>query len=178
MKKFLVIFLIFLVGLIDTFRPVYFSIWQQNWRKQIRRELKSEILKHHLVNLTFSKKDLQKNKAILKFISQDEFYYNGNIYDIVKFVQSSDSVAFVCYLDITEMMQISALIGRVAKSGNFLPALLNLKSILLLCNFYILFSSNVPLYLFRKLQVSYFFLNTTLNMVKDVPEPPPKIYIW
>ncbi len=107
----------------DIFRPLYLGIWQINWKKQIRRELKSEVLKHNLVELTFSKQDIKNNKSYIQFIRKDEFRYNNHMYDIVGKTESKDSVTYICYLDIKEMLQICSLMNITMNSGLLLPSL-------------------------------------------------------
>lgn len=146
-----------------------------NWRKQIRRELKEEVIKHHLIKFTFSKFDLTNKNISLQFIKKDEFRYNNQMYDIVEKIESKDSVTYVCYHDIKEMLQVSALMNIAMNSGFMTQAVPLLKSIILENQYYISFKE-----LFKP-DLSLLFLDnktdsfTFINCVIEVITPPPKL---
>lgn len=174
MKKALIILLIVSVGIIDIIRPIYLSIWQINWRKQIRRELKSEIKKNHLIKLTFSKNELRSKKINLQFIKDDEFRYNNSMYDIVGKSESNDSIIYVCFLDLKEMLQIASVMNFQMHSGLLSPILPILKSIISQNIYYLLTKQILIFYpkLFVVLHTHYLFKYP--QRIIDVTTPPPK----
>lgn len=168
------ILIIIFIGFVDLIKPIYFNLWQHNWKKQIRRELKEEVKKHHLIILSFAKIDLQKGNVILQFIREDEFKFNGSMYDIVEINETKDSILYTCFLDLKEMLQISALLNLFTNSGNFSPTsnLFKLRQIENI--FYILVVPSISIYLtFNRLQ--YFTKKMSfLSFALEIPTPPPK----
>ena len=174
MKKYLVIFLIFSFVLVDFLRPLYFSLWQYNWRKQIRRELKTEIFANHLIKLTFSKKDLKSKNKVIYFVEEDEFRYNNIMYDIVSIEETADSIKYTCYQDIKEMMTITMLINITTNSGALFPLPPLLKTKLIHYTHYIA-EVNVMFYtVFFKFSITQIDFSRILSRIIEVLTPPPE----
>lgn len=174
LKKALIILLIFSVSIIDIIRPIYLSLWQINWRKQIRKELKAEVKKNYLIKLTFCKNDLQSKKITLQFIKKDEFRYNNSMYDVVDKLESNDSLTYVCFLDLKEMIQIASIMNLKMHSGLLLPILPLLKNSSILYIYYI--TTKQVLFLFPSLyEVLHLpcLTNCPIRII-DVATPPPK----
>lgn len=159
---------------LDVIRPVVFGIWQFNWRKQIRLELKKEVKKHKLINLTFSKKDLASNQLKLKFVKEDEFQFNNSMFDIVQRIETNDSITFVCFLDIKEMLYFSAIFSSKVHNGLLLP----IPPILLntFLKYYDYVNTLIPSFFFQQcISTKIILINLSVIFRNiEVPTPPPK----
>lgn len=90
--------IILLTGLI---LPGLFSLVSFNYNKyQIKKQVKKEIIKgfdkSELSLISISKH--QKNTK-LQWIHSKEFRYNGEMYDIVKLIETPDSIHYYCWWD-------------------------------------------------------------------------------
>mgnify|MGYP005844879357 CR=1 FL=1 len=176
MKKKSIILLIITILLIDNLRPLYLTLWQLNWKAHIRKELKLEVKNNHLLKLTFSKFDLNNKIVNLKFIRNDEFFYNNQMYDIVRTMETKDSISYVCYLDLKEMLQISSMLNIAMNSGLLTPFLPILK------NKIIQFFDYLPEIKFNGLAYTVEFMMLLPNNIHtilreiEVNLPPPKLF--
>lgn len=162
--------------IIDACRPLYLSIWQIRWKNQIRRELKSEVKKNYLITFTFSKNDL-KNKIIrIQFIRKDEFRLNNQMYDIVRTIESKDSVSYICYLDLKEMMQISSLMNIALNSGLLTPLLPILKNNIV--QFFYYLPENKFSVASYTMELIIFLINNLHTIFREIEVklPPPKYF--
>lgn len=174
MKKFLVYILIILLPITVLINPLYFYFWKLNWKKQINKSLKADWKISTLSLLKFSKNDLKNGKLNIKFIHSKEFNFNGKMYDVVATNEEKDSIAYLCYLDIREMLYISSLLGVNFKFENFLP-LLPIIKIIQISNFEfekLTFEFKNLNYLIsiKKILNNIFYL----NIIIDIKTPPPK----
>jgi len=161
--------------LIDAFRPLYLSIWQINWKKQIRKELKSEVKKNHLITLTFAKTDLKQKLIHLQFIKEDEFRFNNQMYDIVRTIETNDSISYVCYLDLKEMLQISSMLDIAMNSGLLAPCLPILKNKIVQFSDY--FPEKKLSFLSFLIAINFFLPNNIHTIFREIEValPPPRI---
>ncbi len=164
------------IVLIDTFRPLYLSIWQLKWKNQIRRELKSEVKKNHLITLAFSKTDLRKKSIHLQFIRNDEFRFNNQMYDIVHKTETKDSISYVCYLDLKEMLQISSMLNISMNSGLLTPFLPILKNKII--QFIDYFPENKLNCLAYTIELMMILPNNIHTIFREIEVnlPPPKLF--
>lgn len=144
------------------------------WKKQINKSLKTDWKKSTLLLLKFSKNDLKNGKLNLKFIHSKEFNFNGKMYDIVEVIEEKDSVAYLCYLDIKEMLFISSLLGVNFKLENLLP-LLPIIKIIQITNFefenlFFEFKNLNYLISIKKYLKNIFYV----NIIIEIKTPPPK----
>lgn len=155
---------------------MYLIIWQINWKNQIRRELKTEVKKNHLITLAFSKTDLRKKIIYLQFIRNDEFRFNNQMYDIVYKTENKDSVIYVCYLDLKEMLQISSMLNIAMNSRLLTPFLPILKNkIVQYFDYYPEIKFNVMAYTIEFMMLLPINIHTILREI-EVNLPPPKLF--
>jgi hypothetical protein len=75
-------------------------IWLQHRKAVVRKEVKWKMIagidKSQLVFFTFSQKESQTK---LKWKHSKEFEFNGEMYDVVKKITSTDSIQYWCWWD-------------------------------------------------------------------------------
>jgi hypothetical protein len=118
-KKTISILLFICFAMMLPLKPLALSLYQQIWKLHIYSQLKNEIKSEHLSQLTFSKNDINSRRIDFKFIKENEFSFNGMMFDIKSTNETKDSISFTCYRDIKEMLLISAIHNAITHSGNF-----------------------------------------------------------
>lgn len=65
-------------------------------QSSIQHHVERDLIKESLVKLTFLKSDLQHQ---VKWEGDDEFRFNGEMYDVITSEAMNDSINFLCFLD-------------------------------------------------------------------------------
>jgi hypothetical protein len=97
---------------------ISFKIAQQSIKKEIKRKIKNHLPETELAVFTFSISDLNKLKWEE---TRKEFWFNGNLYDIVKKQEDAGTITFYCINDRQEkslFANLEELINRQMSSDN------------------------------------------------------------
>jgi hypothetical protein len=139
----------------------------------------NEVESEELSILAFNLDDIQNKKCDFIWIEQDEeFRFNGKMYDVKNKVVKGDSVFFACYFDdkeniLDEIFSLHLIDNKKDKAPVNL-AHINLPSL------YFEEIKNSNLYLGVTSTTNHSLLKTeriTLDYIKDIPSPPPRLAI-
>lgn len=78
---------------------IVFSILQHQVRKEMKALIKSELPDEKMEIIIIPDSEILSGKSTLTFIKKNEFYYKGNLYDIVKRTRGENSSIFYCIND-------------------------------------------------------------------------------
>lgn len=101
---------------------VVFKGWQKGIRSQIKEQIRHDSKLSDIEVLTFSKADLKQKRIALEWEKEDEFRFNGNMYDVVSRNESSDSITFTCINDRKEKKLIDQFQAFVNQQHNNVPS--------------------------------------------------------
>jgi len=173
LKKAITILIILSISIVYIFRPIGLSIYQQIWKTQVYLSLKNEVKKHHLETIIINKFDLTNSSIQFERVNKKEFKLNGMMYDIVKETETDKQTEFLCFLDIKEMIIISALLNNLAHSGSLFPikAIINytLDTFYLTTIFLLIYFSSKIKYIYNQSKITSEFF--------EIPNPPPNFII-
>lgn len=130
----------------------------------------------HLTILTFSLAQINSKTINFKWVEEDEFEFNGNMYDVKKKSVSGDTLTLICYLDQKENL-LNSLLYSLIHNNKKEAANSNANFTLLLG----LYFEELPDKIFENLkkQNSDLFIIRTergiKNYIKDIPTPPPRL---
>jgi len=126
--------------------------------------------------LAFSKSGINEKIYDLKFLEENEFRFNGRMYDVISKWETQDSIFYKCINDTKEEELEFAFVQFVVNNNNRQDLPLPIKQILKSLNidlFYSGFSSN-----FSNLNFDYLNFSSSDKLViiyLEVPSPPPRI---
>lgn len=169
LKKAITILLLLSISIVYILRPIGLSIYQKIWKTQIYLSLKSEVKKHHLETIIINKSDLANSSIQFERIDKGEFKLNGMMYDIVEEEENANQIKFLCFLDIKEMVIISALLNNLTHSGSLLPikAIINYT----LDTFYL---TTIFLLIYFSFKIKSIQIKSKISSkFFDIPNPPP-----
>lgn len=172
MKKIAAISLLILIltTTVGSFLGFYFNrVILKNQFKTTYSKLKTT------VKLSFSKAEIKKNKSI-KFFDENEFKYNGEMYDIVSRQEIGDSLIFICFQDIKDRDLITSMNDNQKKSDennyNFNVTFAKFFNIIL--SLYPLNEINYSLNNYHLIFSSLACCDFVISQYYEVPNPPPK----
>jgi hypothetical protein len=92
-----------------------FSVLQYQVRKDMKLKLKESVPQSELILVTFHTASLEGGLYPIQWVDQNEFRYNGGMYDIVRSHTSEDTTYFQCVNDVQEEVLFSDLNKHVQK---------------------------------------------------------------
>lgn len=75
---------------------LWMNIEKQNIRKEVKKMIIAGMSKNDLVMLEFS---IEETATLLNWKHSREFEYRGQMYDVVKHYETSDSITYYCWKD-------------------------------------------------------------------------------
>lgn len=143
-------------------------------KKAIKKKLLNDI---PLEGLTVFSLNKEGSKHQLKWEDDQEFEYNGEMYDVVYTKIKGDSISYWCWRDMEETIinrkleqTVALLISKNPENNNLQHWLNHFYKSLYFCQI-----SNFHLY-FTSEEKNTFFENTTfIQKYKIPPSPPPKL---
>lgn len=115
MKRFLALIFLFLYLYNIAGYLAVFSVLQYRVRDEMKRMLKATVQEGELIKLAFHEPSLEKGLYSIQWITDDEFRFNGSMYDILRSDTSADTVYFVCINDVQEEQLFSHLDSHVQR---------------------------------------------------------------
>lgn len=99
MKKLFPIFLLLCLAAPFALTYSYLKVEKHQLKRSIKHQIIDGINKSELVLLRFSKKEIKEK---LEWEHSKEFEYEGEMYDVVEKVETTDSVSYWCWWDYEE----------------------------------------------------------------------------
>lgn len=167
----IVVFIYTSLGYVFLFHPAKILI---KWVVQKTLE-KTEENSDHLTTLTFSLAQINSKSINFRWVEENEFEFNGNMYDVKNKSVSGDTITLVCYLDHKENL-LNSLLSALIHNNKKEAANSNANFTLL----FGLYFEELPSKVFINLknQNSNFIVIQTekgiINYIKDIPTPPPR----
>ena len=148
----------------------------ESMRYTIKKEVKSDIISktsdHNLITIIVD----TNTKKNIRFMDDDEFMYNGRMYDIVKQENKNDTTIYLCSNDTKEDELFANLNTEVKKNMDTNPVKQKTQQILTKISislFYEEVNNDHP-----DTYSSYYYKTKTQNILTtdyDVLTPPPKV---
>ncbi len=153
-------------------------IWLQHRKAVVRKEVKWKMIagidKSQLVFFTFSQKESQ-TKLIWKH--SKEFEFNGEMYDVVKKITSTDSIQYWCWLD-HEETKLSKQLSKLLVGAYQSDVPLKQKKQEIVSFYKSLFYSEIfswnPIFISFRNSYTICFNNNYKIITININPPPPK----
>ncbi|MER3524872.1 MAG: hypothetical protein C4326_12685 [Ignavibacteria bacterium] len=116
MKRFVVLIFLFLYLYNFVGYLAVFSVLQYRIKKDVKHRLLSALPLSQLTQLSFSIHERQDRAHAMQWIENDEFRYEGKMYDVVRIVADDDSMHIFCVRDDQEEKVLADLDSHVRRN--------------------------------------------------------------
>lgn len=173
--------LVLMIALIVNICGMYFIIESVRFsvKKEIKRKIKLGVPENELHQLKFLKTDIESGNAELKWLEDNEFSFQGKMYDVVRTLDDGPYIIYYCINDFQEEQLFASLDNMICKQltengqakakSRLLQRLLIHEAVADICK-------KIPLdHHFTTIGTKPLF--SIQEVIIDIPTPPPQFAI-